>query len=181
MSAAVDPATLPRLADLPIPADVRPGKGWTGQMLELADHIGAYDTLRIVAAYGGQSVYIPIDAERNPFRDLIGPAKAEIVSRVYGPYKFFVPVARHAVDRARRGGVLALVRKGELSKRDAAVILGTSRNYVIQLLACRDEDGPPIAALARRRAHDPRQISIFDMIEPTGSPVAVGSDPAARP
>ncbi|WP_066546781.1 hypothetical protein [Sphingomonas sp. CCH15-F11] len=167
MSAAVDPASLPRLADLPIPADVRPGKGWTGQMVELAAHIGAFDTLRIVAAYGGQSVYIPIDPERNPFRELIGPAKAKIVSQVYGPYQFFVPVARHAVDRAKRGGVLALVRSGQLSKRQAAVILGTSRNYVDYLVRQPDEDGPPLPALRRQPVIDPRQISIFDVLPPT--------------
>lgn len=165
MAEAIDPASLPRLADIPIPLDVRPTKGWTEQMVEMADHIGAYATMQIVAHFGGQTVYIPVNPSGNPFRDLIGPAKAEIISRVYGPYKFQVPTARHAVNLARRGGVLRLVRQREMTARDAAIILGTSRSYLSHLLKS-DEDAAPPALLPRKAAPvDPRQIDIFSILK----------------
>lgn len=165
MAATDSPQPLPRLDDIPIPENIQPSKGWTEQMVEMADHIGAYATMQIVAHFGGQLKYIPIDASRNPFREVIGPAKAEIVSHVYGPTKFQVPTARYALRVARRGGVLRLVRRREMTARDAAIILGTSRTYLTYLLNHADEDAEPPAILPRRVPKiDPRQIDIFTIL-----------------
>jgi hypothetical protein len=46
------------------PRYVRPGKGWTQQMFEMADHIGALSTLLLSQALGGRQVYIPADFQR---------------------------------------------------------------------------------------------------------------------
>ena len=42
----------PPVDQLPIPENVQPGPGWTDQMREMADHIGAYPTMLIVDRYG---------------------------------------------------------------------------------------------------------------------------------
>lgn len=157
---------LPRLDEIPIPEDIKPTKGWTEQMVEMAAHIGAYATMQVVAHFGGQMKYIPINANTNPFRDVIGPAKAETISRVYGPCKFQVPTAHYALRVARRGGVLRLVRKREMTARDAAIILGTSRTYLQHLLNQPDEDAEPPELLPRRAVQvDPRQIDIFSILK----------------
>ena len=158
------PSTLPRLDEIPIPEDVQPTKGWTEQMVEMADHIGAYHTMQIVAHFGGQVVYIPVNPATNPFRDVIGPAKAEIISRVYGPYKFHVPTARAALSIARRGGILRLVRRREMTARDAAIILGTTRSYLTQLLKSGEDAEPPALLPRKAPPTDPRQIDIFSIL-----------------
>jgi hypothetical protein len=99
-----------RLDDLPIPRDVRPGKGWSPSMVEMADHIGAYDVLRICEVYGGQDIYISVDPARNVLRDIIGPEKARILSFAYCREMFPMPTGNRALYRARRAGVVALAR-----------------------------------------------------------------------
>lgn len=91
---------------------VRPGKGWTPQMLEMADHIGAYFTLLISQALGGRQVYIPADFRKNRLADIVGEEAARILSRVYGRERIVIPTARAALCAARRAGVLARVRLG---------------------------------------------------------------------
>lgn len=157
--------SLPRLEDIPIPDNIQPTKGWTSQMIELAAHIGPYPTIQIIQHYGGQRIYIPIDAARNPFRDIIGPARATTLSQVYGPSHFDVPKGAYALRVARRGGVLRLVRQREMTSSDAAIILGTSRTYLAYLLGRPDEDAEPPSILPRRSVKsDPRQLDIFSVI-----------------
>ena len=91
---------LPRLDELPIPADVRPGPGWTQQMTEMADHIGAYTTLCIVARYGGTQVYIGRDPARSPFAEVVDAATAAAIADIYGGNRLLVPVGRVAIARA---------------------------------------------------------------------------------
>lgn len=130
---------LPRLDDLPIPADVRPGQGWTGQMHEMAAHIGPHATLALIAAHGGEKVRVPIAAERSPFADVLGPADCATVAQVYGGNELQLPVARFAVARARRGVVIAAVRAGKITIGQAHKIIGSSRTYVSHLVNHTDE------------------------------------------
>ena len=153
---------LPRLDELPIPADVRPGPGWTQQMTEMADHIGAYTTLCIVARYGGTQVYIGRDPARSPFAEVVDAATAAAIADIYGGNRLLVPVGRVAIARARRAVVLAAVRAKRISGADAAKVLGTSRTYLSPLLNETDEGCAmePAAAVSRF----PRQGDLFALL-----------------
>lgn len=155
---------------LAIPQDIRVGEGWTSQMREMADHIGAYATLMVCEHFGGQDVYIAADPDRNVLRDVIGPEKARIMSQVYRRETIAVPMARLALARARRGAVIALARRGEITIRAAAQVLKTTRSYMSHLVNHGDEgDDAPAASVAEVRRtmapifkKDPRQIDMFD-------------------
>ena len=127
---------LPKLHEIPIPADVRPGPGWTGQMREMADHVGAYLTLCLVAAHGGEQVHVPRDPAASPFRDTLPPDVCAKIAWVHGGSgnRLDLPVAQAAVNRARRAIVLAAVRECLLTGADAAKIIGTSRTYLAYLI-----------------------------------------------
>jgi len=151
--------------ELPIPRDVGVGVGWTAQMREMADHIGAYATLLIVDRFGGQEVYVAIDAERNAFRDLIGAAAAKTISHVYGREYLQIPTGKHALREARRRGVLDRVRAEEISAGEAARMLKTSRSYLAHLLNTRDEWGLPLEPALRARA-----LASLGMRDPVAHP-----------
>lgn len=149
--------------DLPIPEDVRPGPGWTGEMLEMAEHIGAWRTLQLVEAFGGMRIYIPADPARGksyPGRgsivDVVGIGAAAKLSAVYGREYFVFPTARHALARARRAPLVAAARAGRLSVSEAARILRTSRPYMSELVNNDEADAP-----ARRPHRDARQTDLF--------------------
>lgn len=155
---------LARLEDLPIPKDAGPTRLWTGQMLELAAHIGPYATLLLVDRIGGQKVLIPIDPARNRLRDVIGTDAAATLSRVYGANEILVPVARAALNEARRGPVIAAIREGRLTVAAAAPILRTASRYLSYLVNHTDEgrsDRPWVPTRVRPRAADPRQLDMF--------------------
>jgi hypothetical protein len=124
---------------LPIPQDVRPDRFWTEQMLEMAEHIGAYCTLLIVDRYGGEQLYIPVDPSKSKLRDLIGAEAAATMSHVYGREVLQIPTAKHALARARRQAIIASVKAGDMSGGDAARILRTSRSYLAFLVNQSDE------------------------------------------
>lgn len=150
------------LDDLPIPEDVRPGIGWTGQMLEMADHIGAYATLLIIERFGGQIIYAPIKPTPK-YIEVLGQEKAEQFCRIYAKNRIDVPVARAALDRARRAPIIALARNGDITIGEAARRARTSRHVIKRLVNHSDEgEGVSTAALPRR-PNDPRQIEMFDM------------------
>ena len=146
-------------ADQAIPRDVRPGRGWSPQMLELADHIGAHDTLLICAAYGGQELYIPADPAKCPFVDVIGPAKAAIIADVYHRNVIAVPTARYALAEARRAPVIQAARDRRITVAEAARQLGLRRDYVSRLVNRVDSDLP--CPSPRGPATDPRQLDMF--------------------
>ncbi|WP_152664038.1 hypothetical protein [Sphingomonas sp. SRS2] len=148
------------LADIPIPRDVQPGPGWSAQMREMADHIGAYDTLIISERYGGQDVYIPIDAAKNPFHPLIGAAKSRAISFVYGRLTLAIPTARYALNVARRASIIAAVRSDMLTVAHAARIMGVRRDYASKLVN-RTQEGLGAEPPAIGRKVDPRQIDMF--------------------
>lgn len=151
---------LPRAEELPIPADVQPGPGWTEQMLEMAAHVGAFDTLAIVAALGGQSIYIPRDKAKSPFAEIVGEAAVATLAWVYGGHHYAVPVGRAALARARRAPVLAAVRAKRMTTADAARLLGTSRTYLAHL-ANQTDEGAAATPIQLSRKRDTRQIELF--------------------
>ena len=123
------------------------GKGWSPQMIEMADHIGAFRTLLLSQAMGGRQLYIPANSERNRLAHVVGEEAARILSHVYRCERIVIPTARTALRIARRAGVLARVRKAELSISEAARRLGSSRSYVSYLINHTDE-GIPVDAAA---------------------------------
>ncbi|KKC27421.1 hypothetical protein [Sphingomonas sp. SRS2] len=151
---------LDNLAHLPIPEDVVPGPGWTEQMVEWANLIGPYATLRIVEKFGGEEVYISADPERSRFKDIIGLDRAALICREYRSCRLLIPVASHALRRARRAGVVAAARSGGLSIARAARMIGTSRSYMSELVNNTGEglDAKPFVAA---RSVDTRQMDMF--------------------
>lgn len=116
------------------PKDVQIGPGWTSQMREMADHIGAYRTLLVSAHFGRQQVYIAADPRRSPLTPLIGTQASQTLSHVYRGERSSVPRASHALRVAQRHRVLRAVREGRLSKTEAARLIGSSRTYVSHLV-----------------------------------------------
>jgi len=158
-------AKLPKLYELPIPADIRPGPGWTEQMREMADHIGAHATLSIVAQFGGQEVYVPRDAAASPFGDIVDQDAAATLARIYCGNKITVPVGRAAVDRARRAVVIAAVRAHRMSVAEGAKVVGTSRTYMSHLVNQTDEgQGGDVAT--RIDQLEPTQRDLFSLPPP---------------
>lgn len=152
---------LPKLYEMPIPPDVQPGPGWTGQMREMADHIGPYLTLCLVAAHGGQQLHVPRDPAASPFRETLPPDACAKIAWVYGGSgnRLDLPVAQAAVNRARRAIVLAAVRAGLLTGADAAKIIGTSRTYLAHLVNATNEGAE--AGTRERVKELPSQPDLF--------------------
>ena len=147
--------------DIPIPADVKPHASWPPMMLEMAAHIGPYDTLRIVDAFAGQEVYVPLDARRSPFTDIVGTDKAAVLAHVYGRERLPIPTGRNALLRARRQGVIAAIRAHRMTVVEGAAILRTARRHLSRLVNQSDEgtDAEPVPILERPRDH--RQLEMF--------------------
>lgn len=153
---------LPRFEDLPIPVDVQPGRGWTEQMLEMADHFGPYDTLRFIEAFGGEILRISMEPGPDSRIALrLGFAFARRLGRIYGGNRLAVPCAHAAIRVAKRASILAQVREGTMTVADAARILRSSRNYVAYLVNQTDEAEGTDPPLRRRR--DDRQIEMFSL------------------
>jgi len=150
-----------RLEDLPIPHDVAMTGRWPAQLVEMADHIGAYHAMRIVERFGGQQIYVSADPERNCLREVLDARLTRIMSHVYGRQEIEVPVARAALMEARRAPVIASVRNGDMTVAEAARILGTARTYVSQLVN-RSREAAVAEPLRRPSLRDPRQIEMFD-------------------
>jgi hypothetical protein len=153
--------TRAELHDLPIPTDVRAGKGWTSVMLEMAAHIGEYATLQIVDVFGGTDPYIPLDPSLSPFTDLIGKDKAEIMSSIYGRTVLQVPVAGEALRNARRAGVLAAIRAKQMTLTEAARIRGVGSRSYISHLVNHTRDGEGAIPVVQAKTADPRQMVMF--------------------
>lgn len=150
--------------ELPIPEDVQPGPGWTAQMVEMADHIGPYATMLIVDRYGGQQIHFTRDLAEGELAQLIGEKAARTLRHVYMNERVYVPVARQALDYARRQPIVAAARAKLISMAEAARLLKTSRPYMSYLVNQTTEGTgavPPPSLANRRPKHDPRQISMF--------------------
>jgi hypothetical protein len=152
-----------------IPETVQPDKAWTPLMLEMADHIGPYATLLLVARFGGQRIYIPADPDkgkeyegRGTIRALIGADKAAILSHVYRREYLSIPTAAYALRRARRQGLIASVRAGDITGAEAARRVRTTRPYMSHLVNQTDEGQDPGELPGRRTGRIPGQMYLFD-------------------
>jgi hypothetical protein len=155
-------------SELPIPTDVRPGPGWTEQMLEMADHIGAYRTLLLVERFGGMRIYVPADWSlgkvydgKGSIRDVIGEEGARILSRIYCREYLVLPTARHALSRARRQAMIASARAGDIPVSEAARRIGTTRPYLSYLVNQTDEASGDDAPPERNGRRDTSQLDMF--------------------
>jgi hypothetical protein len=151
-----------RPEQLPIPEDTKPHASWPPLMLDMAAHIGAYATLCIVDAFAGQYIYIPVDASRSPFEDIIGREKAAVLAHVYGRERLPIPTGRHALSRARRAGVIALVRANRMTVSEAAARLRTPVRHLSTLINQTDEGTDAEPAILLQRTRDARQLDMFD-------------------
>lgn len=163
------------LDDLPIPKDARVTSKWPAQMVEMADHIGAYDTLRVIERFGGQQVWIAADPERNLLRAVLDARKTRLMSEIYRSNELELPTGKAALAEARRASVIASVRNGDMTVRAAAKLLRTARTYVSRLVNQTDE-GRDAKPLPRVQKHDPRQVSIFDILGRDDADNAQGGD-----
>lgn len=157
------------LADIPIPKEARVTRRWTEQMREMAAHIGAYRTLLVIDALGGQAVFIPQAVDRNRLADIIGDEGAKILSFIYGGNRLRVPVGRAALNEARRAGVIAAIREGTMTIAAAVPILGTSRSYISYLVNQTNEGTSAAAITLPRAASDDRQLDMFSAPSPLPS------------
>lgn len=147
--------------DLPIPEDTRPHASWPPIMLDMAAHIGPYDTLRIVDAFAGQYIYVPIDPSKSPFLGILGSEKAAMFAHVYGAERLPIPAGRNALARARRAGVIALVRAKRMTLKDAAALLRMPVRHMSTLINKTDEGTDAEPAVLLERPRDPRQLDMF--------------------
>jgi hypothetical protein len=163
-------ADLPRLEDLPVPDDVRALPSWPESMREMADHIGARATLRVCEELGGQDIYIPLDPARSPMRTFLSQDELATIAHVYGGTRYSVPLGKTELTAARRAGVIAAVRAGQLTVTNAAIICRSTRSYLSHLVNQTDEGrGARIAAaIPKRLQHDPRQIDMFSATDDGG-------------
>lgn len=147
--------------DIAIPPDAKPHESWPPMMLEMAAHIGPYDTLRIVDAFAGQEVYVPLDAKRSPFTDLIGVDKAAVLAHVYGRERLPIPTGRNALLRARRQGVIAAIRAHRLTVVEGAAILRMARRHLSRLVNQTNEGTECQQVPFLERPRDVRQLEMF--------------------
>jgi len=93
---------------------------------------------KLVAAYGGIRIYVPVRAApEGAFATLIGYPAAEALSRYYGGERFDVPIAKRA-PRVLRGEICRLRRDG-MHVTAIARALGCTRRYVFRILAGTSE------------------------------------------
>ena len=151
-----------RPEELPIPEDAKPHKSWPPLMLDMAAHIGAYATLKIVDAFAGQFIYVPLDSSRSPFTDVIGADKAAVLAHVYGRERIPIPSGRNALMRARRGGILALVRAKKMTISEGAARLRMPVRHLSTLINKTDEGTDAEPALILERPRDARQLDMFE-------------------
>lgn len=152
---------LPRLADLPIPDDVRPDRSWSELMLHMAAHIGPRATLALCDRHGGRVLAVsPNTVER--LADVLTPVERTNFAHAFAGERLSIPVASRPILHAKRAGIVAAVRAGRLTGADAAVICRTPRRHISKLVNQTQEgsDAAPIVPLPQR-AHDPRQLDMF--------------------
>ena len=96
--------------------------------------LGREATQKLVAAYGGIRIYVPVRAaSESAFAALIGHEAAEALSRYYGGERFDVPIAKRG-QRVLRGEICRLRHDG-LPVTAIARALGCTRGYVFRILA----------------------------------------------
>lgn len=150
---------LPRLDDLPIPSDATVGTGWSPMMVEIADHIGPYATLKLLERCGGDHFRVSARRVHPRFADAIGEEAAELFCKAFDGSKIDLPTGHAAIWRAKALPILERVRCNALTIADAARILRVARTRIHAVLVEQEKAGAP----KRRKGKlvDPRQIDMF--------------------
>ncbi|MBZ6377359.1 hypothetical protein B5C34_05325 [Pacificimonas flava] len=126
----------PTIEDMPIPRDAQPDCYWTGNMLDMEAVVGAYATLLIVDAYGGDEIEIPRHLQHaGDLIDLVGTQTAKAFIDVYGGSALYIPLAREAIKWAKAEPVLRQVRAAEISITEASRRLRMKRASLSEYLA----------------------------------------------
>ena len=111
-----------------------------GTIDNLVAVIGREAAEKLIGAYGGIRIYVPVRAAPDgAFAILIGYSAAEALSRYYGGERFDVPIAKRA-PRALRGEIRRLRGDG-MPVTAIARALGCTRRYVFRILA--EEESAP--------------------------------------
>lgn len=85
---------------------------------EMSDIIGLEATRKLVAAYGGTRLRVPVKMpEAHPLAELLGLEAARLLSCHYGLEEFDVPTASAAIKRARNRRMQAEHREGVSARR----------------------------------------------------------------
>ena len=105
---------------------------------ELVPLIGEDATIRLLVRLGGVEVYIPEDPrEDSEIANIIGLAAARRLARACGKRWVNLPKARGWCRRT----ALRRVAEGQLSARQAALLLDLTERHVRRMLADRDPEG----------------------------------------
>lgn len=132
-------------------------------MLEMAELIGPAATLRLIAAFGGGDLYVPMTMpDDHPIVQAIGLSAGQKLAEFYGRERLDLPVGNQALAAAGRQPVLAQVAAGKLSRQQAARQLGTSTRYVRQLLATPRIMRTTKSGVAQRMA----QLDLLTLLDP---------------
>ncbi len=169
-------APRPRFDDLPIPQDVAEDGGWSEFMSGLAGQIGAYKALMLIKHVGGQRIHVPHPMPDDWFAiGLIGKSAAEAISlylckrneagdRNIGHMVSF-PVAENELNAARLHPIIQAIRAKTMSYNEAAWMTGYSVRHLCYIASATARGRSVKAFSPKKFADDPRQITIFDVIE----------------
>ncbi|RMF69945.1 MAG: hypothetical protein D6740_08905 [Alphaproteobacteria bacterium] len=126
---------------------------------ELVPLIGEDATVRLLVRLGGVEVYIPDHpGEDSEIANIIGLAAARRLARVFGKRWVNLPKARGWCRRT----TLRRVAEGQLSARQAALLLDLTERHVRRLLAGNDPNGATrkLAAVQEAACLSPSSLSL---------------------
>lgn len=145
------------MTDLPLPPDV-PLKAISKELREVAKLCGVATAAALVQHYGGTRMWVP--KHWRPEHDLndIGEDLARVLFEYFGASELSIPRTLYTAA-GRRDMIRRLSQQGH-RQRDIARLLRCSQRVV------RDELGgrPRPVMSGRRRAIDPRQIDLEDLL-----------------
>ena len=166
----------PRLDDLPIMEDVAVDARWSEFMSDLAAQIGAYHALILIDQVGGMRRHVP-----HPMPDdwfvigLIGREAAETVSFFFSRRNkagsgdigqmITFPTADYELRASRLDPIIQAVRAKTLSYNEAAYMTGYSVRQLCHIANATERGTSAAAYLRKEPQADPRQSTIFDIIE----------------
>ena len=145
-------------------------------MSDLAAQIGAYHALILIEQVGGMHLHVP-----HPMPDdwfvigLIGRAKAAIVSLYYARRNLqgsenigsliFFPGAKYELRCARIDPIIQALRTKTMSFNEAVYITGYTLRQLYHIANATERGTSATAYLRKEPQADPRQSTIFDIIE----------------
>lgn len=108
---------------------------------EMSDIIGLEATHKLVSAYGGTRLRVPVKMpETHPLAELLGLEAARALSCHYGLEEFDVPTASAAIKRARNHRMYLEHHEEGVSARRLALKYRLTERRVWEILAEGDQD-----------------------------------------